>query len=384
MTKLLTGIAAGGLLLWFVSSVHAQGNSTCPIPSAAIFVNCGGPNGNGTAASPFNSLGSAQQAMRSTHGGTAIVSGTCQGGLNLSAADSAETWEAIPGGASIIGAPLNISGAQHISIYGFAFSGIPSGSQGGMINLNDPSGVTLRWNSFTNCQNTCIGGSAGNLLIDSNTFNGMQGNQEGTPMGAVTIKSPLTFTHNLVDNSQGSGMRLVTTDGQISNSLIGSNLFENIDTVRHDTGAIYLRDTTASATGIEIANNAIIGDGPVANKTKCIYLDDGTSNVAITQNVCAASADESGGTFNVFIHGGMNNVVAGNTFQVSPGGYAVGYQTRTGTNTRLTDMGGNQFKNNQILFGYLAQLSIRDHRLIRCKYRILTMLRRTASILPAC
>jgi hypothetical protein len=345
--KEVIGAAAVFAAAAWIPSTHAD--NSCPIPAGTIFVKCGGPNGNGTSSSPFNSLAEAQQAMRASHCGTASVSGTCGGGLDLTAADSAETWEAVPGGASITGAPLNISGAQHISIYGFAFSGIPSGSQGGMINLNDdPSGVTLRWNSFTNCQNTCIGGSAGNLLVDSNTFNGMHGDVEGTPMGAFTTKGAITFTHNLVGNSQGSGMRLVTTDGGISNSLIGSNLFENIDTVRQDTGAIYLRDTTASATGIQITGNAIIGDGPTANKTKCIYLDDGTSNVSVTQNMCAASADASGGTFNVFIHGGMNNVVAGNTFQVSPGGYAVGYQTRTGTNTRLTDMGGNQFKNNTI------------------------------------
>jgi hypothetical protein len=327
---------------------HAD-SSTCPIPPSAIYVNCSsGPNGNGTAASPFNSLGAAQQSMRASHGGTAVVSGTCQGGLDLTAADSAETWEAAAGGASITGSPLSISGAQHISIYGFAFSGIPSGSQGGMINLDNPSDVTLRWNSFTNCQNTCVGGSANGLLIDSNTFNGMAGNQEGTPMGAVTIKSSLTFTHNLVENSQGSGLRLVTTDGGISNSLIGSNILENIDTVRHDTGAIYLRDTTASATGIQITDNAVLGDGPAANKTKCIYLDDGTSNVAVTQNICAASGGDSAGSFGVFIHAGVNNIVAGNTLEIANGTYAAGYQTRSGANTRLTDMSGNQFKNNTV------------------------------------
>jgi hypothetical protein len=346
MTKLLTGIAAGGLLLWLANTADAA--SSCPVPSNAVYVNCGGPNGNGSSASPFNSLGAAQQAMRASRGGTAVVSGTCQGGLNLTAADSAETWQAASGGASITGAPLSISGAQHISIYGFAFSGIPSGSQGGMINLSNSSSATLRWNSFTNCQNTCIGGTAGNLLIDSNTFNGMQGSQEGTPMGAITIKSPVTFTHNLVENSQGSAMRLVTTDGQISNSIIGSNLFENIDTVRHDTGAIYLRDTTASATGIQVTGNAIFGDGPAANKTKCIYLDDGTSNVSVTQNICAASGAGSAGTFGVFIHAGVNNDVAGNTFEVANGTYAAGYQTRSGANTALTNMSGNQFKNNTI------------------------------------
>ena len=64
-------------------------------------------------------------------------------------------------------------------------------------------------------------------------------------MGAVHPHRPnITFTHNLVENSQGSGMRIVTTNGDISNAHYRSNLFENIDTVRHDTGAIYLRDTS--------------------------------------------------------------------------------------------------------------------------------------------
>ena len=50
----------------------------------------------------------------------------------------------------------------------------------------------------------------------------------------------------------------------------------------------------------------------------------------------------------MFIHGGQNNDVADNTFEVGPGTYAAGYQTRTGTNTALTGMAGNQFKNNNI------------------------------------
>jgi hypothetical protein len=97
-----------------------------------------------------------------------------------------------------------------------------------------------------------------------------------------------------------------------------------------------------------ITNNAIIGDGPIGNKTKCIYLDDGTSNTQVTKNLCAAGGGGSGGSFGVFIHAGMNDVVTNNTLDVANGAYAVGYQTRSGTNTALTPMSGNVFDNNSI------------------------------------
>jgi hypothetical protein len=344
--EVICAAVAFAAVAWIPSISPAD--NTCPVPGNAVYVACGGPNGNGTSASPFNSLQAAQQAMRASRGGTAVVSGTCQGGLDLTAADSAETWEAAGSGANITGAPTSVSGAEHVAFYGFTFSNVSSGSQGGMLNL-DNANVTLRWNSFTNCQHTCIGGTVNGTLIDSNTFAGMAGNVEGTPMGAITLTGPnITFSHNLVENSQGSGMRIVTTTGNISNAHITSNLFTNIDTIRHDTGAIYLRDTSASATGIQITDNAVIGDGPAANKTKCIYLDDGTSNVAVTQNICAASGTGSAGTFGVFIHAGQNNIVADNSFEITNGTYAIGYQARSGANTKLTNMSGNQFKNNNV------------------------------------
>ena len=355
-----TASAVSGSGPWSWSCVGGNGgtNASCEASKAksALYVNCNlGGGGTGTASSPFGSLQQAQQAMESSTIKTAIVSGTCNlgGNWSLSTADNGETWEAACGQVTTVtGDPIIVNQTSKLTFYGFNFTNM--GSDGGEIVVNNANNFTARWNSFSNCVHSCIAGAASagtanDAVIDSNTFNGMLGDAEGTPMGAFTLQGDnIDFSHNLVEKSLGSGMRLVTTTGDISNSQIVGNLFENVDEDKTDTGAIYLRDTSATATGVLVQDNAVIGDGPVGNKTKCIYLDDGTSNVTITGNLCAASSTASPGAYNVFIHAGVNNVVTGNTFEVVNGAHVVGYQTRSNTSTVLTNMSGNVFKNNTI------------------------------------
>jgi hypothetical protein len=70
--------------------------------------------------------------------------------------------------------------------------------------INNAPNFTARWNSFLNCAHACIwgansAGTANNAVTDSNTFNGMAGDAEGTPMGAITLQGD----NILVENSTG-------------------------------------------------------------------------------------------------------------------------------------------------------------------------------------
>jgi hypothetical protein len=170
----------------------------------------------------------------------------------------------------------------------------------------------------------------------------MGGNQTGYPMGLATMSGlNNVLSHNLVENSQGAGFRVMRAS---SGTQLVSNLLRNVDQNKFDTGAIYIRDTTRTATGIQILNNAILGNGPISNRDKCIYLDDGTSNVTVSGNFCA------GGMFGVFFHGGSNNVATGNFLQAGNGSYAAAFQPEAGGFEwgAHTPMTGNALANNTI------------------------------------
>ena len=335
----------------FALPLFARAQSTCTPPGPAYYVNCGAAaGGTGSSESPFNSLAQATQAMRGSLTKVSIVSGICSG-LYLSAADSGDTFQASATGATISGPPIQVHHAQNVTIEGFVIQNIPSGQSFGAINLDSPygswSGIdsnpTIRWNTFFNCEQACIAGAANNSLIDSNTAYGMGGNQTGYPMGLATLSGlNNVLSHNLVENSQGAGFRIMRAS---SGTQVVSNLLRNVNQNKFDSGAIYIRDVTRTATGIQILNNAVIGNGPISNRDKCIYLDDGTSNVTVTGNLCA------GGMFGVFFHGGSNNVATGNFLEAGNGTYAGAFQTEEaagfswGTSMPMT---GNVLANNTI------------------------------------
>jgi hypothetical protein len=346
-----TQLIAAATVAAFALPLFARAQSTCTPPGPSYYVNCGAAaGGTGSSESPFNSLAQATQAMRGSLTKVTVVSGMCSG-LNLGAADSGDTFQAGATGANISGPPVQVHRAQNVTIEGFVFQNIPSGQWGGTINLDSPYGswsgidsnLTIRWNTFLNCEGACIAGAANNSLIDSNTANGMGGNQTGHPMGLATMSGlNNVLSHNLVENSQGAGFRIMRAS---SSTQLVFNLLRNVNQNKFDSGAIYIRDVTRTATGIQVLNNAVVGNGPISNRDKCIYLDDGTSNVTVTGNLCA------GGMFGVFFHGGSNNVATGNFLQAGNGTYAGAFQTKEaagfswGTSTPMT---GNVLANNTI------------------------------------
>ena len=113
-----------------------------------------------------------------------------------------------------------------------------------------------------------------------------------------------------------------------------------------DIGAINTDDSaTHAATNNAITNNVILNNGPsnyASLNISAIYLDDYSSNVTVTGNVC-----QHCGTHALQIHGGDHNTIQNNIFDLSTSGtLMMFYQQEFGA----TDygMGSNIFTKNLV------------------------------------
>jgi hypothetical protein len=280
-------------------------------------------------------------------------------------ADSGESWIAYPGETAILDGGktggIKITGVDHLVLEGLTIRNMGAGG----IVFNGATSITLRWNSFANCNQECISGSSlSNSIIDSNTINGQSpGNPPGTVASAYSAislsygSSNNQITHNLIENCQGGGIVFAAgpTDPPNSNNIVDRNILQNIDTNVVDMGAIYMYDTSHSAVGNQITNNVINGNGGsgyLTNWTKAIYLDDGMSNVLVSGNIC-----RSCGQFAWQIHAGDHNTIVNNIFDLSSAGTLIGvYQIDP--NWKDCGMTGNVFERNIIYFAGAAPSSL--------------------------
>ena len=350
------------------------------------------PNSAGTDG-PFKTLGRAQTVARTAsakrigvEGGTYVL-GT---GWTFDSSDAGEVWLSYPtqGGAVIDGASayyVEANGATSLAIDGLTFQHMaPDSSFNADFILRSGSGYSVRWNTFVDCLDQCLViDGASSTLIDSNTVHGQSpGNVPGDGIGnafsTIAVQSwtgssdRVTIGHNLVENTQGGAISVGTgpMDGDITNAVVTKNAIRNADTDVSDDGAIYFGDLGPNtiSNAAQATYNAIYGNGIAANSTKCIYLDGGVSNIAVTGNICApaSGAAEASGTAVagedvLFVHGGQNNVF---TYNVIVGGAtsanftdvwgdttnilaAVGYQTNPANGYGIvTSMGSNVFEHN--------------------------------------
>ena len=301
---------------------------------------------------PLATLARAQTMMQSGSTKTVYVeTGTYKlgGTLVFTSSDNGESWLNVPGQAPVIdGASaygLYLDNLGPLTIEGFTFQHmayvIPGfGGATTAVFLYFTNAITLRWNTFLNCNDTCVvANQTNNSIIDSNTINGSSpGNVNGSTASAYTAIS-LTYgssnnqvTHNLVENCQGGGIGMGggPTDPPTDNNLIDRNILKNVDTNVVDMGALYMYDTSHAGTGNKITNNVITNNGGTAyatNETKAIYLDEGASNVLVSGNIC-----QHCGSFATQIHSGNNNTFTNNVFDLSTSGSESGmYQVVNGT-----------------------------------------------------
>jgi hypothetical protein len=342
------------LLIAFLSTLSA---------SAATFY-VSGTNGNdawsGTLAAPnstntdgpFRTLTKAQSAMINS---STIKTVTIRGGMytltsNLSffSSSNGQTWIPFQNETPIIdGAGLydfKGNGTSNLTFEGLTFQHMNN-------NLTTSVGfgvsgdhLTLRWNTFLGCHRYCVVGVLTNSLIDSNHVNGQSPGQDNGAESPTYASMQFwdgsnndTFSHNLYENTQG-GALAVPAD----NFVVDRNLIRNVDTNVADWGALYISHGILSTHNIQITNNYISGDGGVnfaSDATKAIYLDDLVSFATVSGNICRSCGTEA-----LQIHGGKNNTITNNIFDLSTGVHAMAlYQT---SSAGFTGMTNNVFTKN--------------------------------------
>ena len=153
-------------------------------------------------------------------------------------------------------------------------------------------------------------------LIDSNIIDGAGGPE--THGGGIMLHGATGngITHNVVENTGGMGIGVENWDAGTINrhNTVAFNVVRNVDLAAVDSGAIYVLGRSRIDTSIVIAGNMVDGSGPATAHGVGIYLDDSTSGAAVYGNIVRHAGSDG-----LQIHGGSNNRVEGNVFDLGTG-----------------------------------------------------------------
>ncbi len=246
------------------------------------------------------------------------------------------------GGVTLVGA-INVTNAANVSIAGLAFQGDGSTIA---INAVNSSRLTITDNSFVGTGegvllNGTINSTVSNNRITTTTrsaieeANGANGNTIDSNLisgvtapdtvGAIWAHGALngTITHNQITNTTGAAISLSDFYGpsdlstENNGTVVAYNSVDNVDTQSQDSGAIYVLGRSQDPhTNITIKDNYVGATGSPGAQAVGIYLDDNASGVTVTQNIIRGSTGLSAG---FQIHGGSNNTISGNIFDLGPG-----------------------------------------------------------------
>jgi len=318
---------------------------------------------------PYRSLAKAQSAMQgSSIKSTYVRAGTYTLNTNwaFTSSDNNESWQGYPSETAVIDGAgayyiqLGANGAQfrHLT---FQHLGVDSSYTAG-IGGYGWSGVTFDHDVFQNMNAQVIGCSyCQNDTFTNNTFRNLTepANYTGGDMFAISLwygPSGNLIQHNLFQNLDGGAVgldRSSPSDPAVQNNVIDRNKILNVclnvqgpagDS--DDSAAIYYYDyqNPNPDAGNRITNNWIQNVDPnhwSTGQTKSIYLDDGASNVTVSGNIC-----QKCGSAALQIHGGMNNIVTNNIFDISSQTNLLVLYQQSGYFT--STMAGNTFQHNLI------------------------------------
>jgi hypothetical protein len=284
-----------------------------PLPAGFYVSPLGSDSNLGTLASPFQTLGKCQTAMQNStikrcyvRAGTYAPAGTgtnCNGLSSslvlLVGADDREIWQFYPpdgylsamisggaSGSSGVGCGI-YSSANYVTINGLW---VDSYRSYGIFSAGlSPTIINSKANNITD---TSLGGTAGIVTQDA-------------PNGLIL--------HDIVTNTVCHGIAsFPQTAGGVNNLLIANSYVYQAATAFADCGGIYLENNHSFATftqsGELVANNYVqdVNGGGGAN---CLYVDDVSSAVTLTGNVCRSAGTNGYPCF--FIHGGNSNTATG-------------------------------------------------------------------------
>ncbi len=342
----------GAFVAMFVGHSHAR-RPPGALESAYYVAPGGSDSDPGTAVAPFASLSKAQAAMQaSATKRTYVRAGTYKGtALTLGTADSGETWSYFPpdgynsaildGGASsgdTGGNPITILGASHITINGLT---IQNGRQWGIAihgGAADPA------QGFPTSTPTADAVTISNNII-RNVYTSNGGGWFGAGIYVRNQVTNFTATHNAVFDQNSAGITIGANGGggnpndNIAGFIISNNAVFNVDRKPGDVGAIYAQDQNFakfSSAPNRISNN-FIRDYQCDPSTGCgshdptrdvaIYLDRGVSNVTVSGNLIANTANAIGGSASVsstqafFVGSGHDNQICNNIIDLGSNGY---------------------------------------------------------------
>jgi len=303
--------------------------------SPAFYVSPTGSDSNaGTSAgAPFLTLGKAKTAMEgSSTKVTYLLGGTYSLAtpIALSSSDDGESWLAFPGQVPILDG---------------------GGTTTKAFDLEGANNVTIRWLTIQHFTNSGIYvQSTTGVFLDSNTVQNIS-----TPAGLGNngcifggLGNPhATITHNLIQNCNSNGVSWLDSNASSgttsSYTTIAFNALYNTMLTDTDGGAIAMDNRPHLNVGIVVNNNVIGNFGHPGHQAKAIYLDDLSSYVTITNNIIYGTGVDA-----LQIHGGDNNTVQNNIFDITDASKVLLYQTTGVTQPSGDNMTNNVFTENII------------------------------------
>jgi len=372
-------IAGSGNMLWSgtadfalpASDFPSSPPTSTPLPPGFYVATSGSDSSDGSMAHPFATLAQAQSAMEHSSIWTTYVEGgtySVSQALTLTSADNGRSFIAasvkapvFDGGAKLSNL-ITLNGAGGVTLSGLSFINTAAG--GAALDLEGANGNSITGNHFANTGEAILlgTGSSDNTLsgnqidnsatsaievedasnansIDSNLINGT--GALNTTGGGIFLHgaNANTITHNLVENTAGMGIGVSNWDDTTINvgNIVEFNAVLHTSQISNDSGAIYMLGRSHVDTKAVIANNLVDDTGAADQHTIGIYLDDSSSGVDVSKNIV-----RNIGTHGVQLHGGDNNNVHNNIFDLgSATASAVLFQSApadTGpTNTMLND-----------------------------------------------
>jgi parallel beta-helix repeat protein/putative cofactor-binding repeat protein len=189
-------------------------------------------------------------------------------------------------------------------------------------------------------------GSDANIIAD-NIIDGAEALE--TNGGGVFLHGVRSnrITHNLIQNTAGFGVGISNWDDATVNvaNIVEYNLIRDTALTATDSGAIYILGRSGVDTQVVITGNVIDGVGVAGRHVVGIYLDDSTNGATVTGNLVRRA-----GSYAVQIHGGSDNLVENNLFDLGKDRTAaVLFQAAPADTNPLNAQTGNSVVRNVIL-----------------------------------
>ncbi|HEY9773369.1 MAG TPA: hypothetical protein V6C81_06120 [Planktothrix sp.] len=324
----------------------------------------------GSESNPFSTLQQAQQAMENSDTKTTYVEGgtyNMSSGLNLTSADSGESFIGIGGssspavldGGGTSGSIVSVDGANNVSVEGLTVQNTAQNlfswtSADAAFTVNNSSGDNFSYNTIQNVGEAYNLGSTsssqfdGNAIndvqqavamnpgsngntIDSNSITNVSNMTGGNDAGAINLDAATnnTISNNNIQNTAEAGIELenwggVSPNGNsiLDNTVINANTaatpsssYDATGTNPSDMGAIYAWQGAGNAgdnMNLTISGNYVQNAG-AGFENVGVYLDDGVSGATVTNNVVQAN----GSGWDMLVHGGSNDNVSNNVFDLT-------------------------------------------------------------------